>query len=97
MANEQEFLDALAEIGDTTMRLRVLEMTVAAIAARLPQHDFEEIVSMLVFVAKTSDAARDLDEPSSEVPGLTDASHYATEMLERIARSRRAGRGAGHH
>ena len=83
------------------MRLLVLEMTIAAIAARLPQDDLQEVVSMLVFVAKSSEAARDLEEGTSdkgtETPPLVDASHYATEMLQRIAKSRRADRAEGRH
>lgn len=87
-------LDKLApeEIGT---RLLVLEMTIAAIAARLPQVDFEEVVSMLVFVANSSDAARDMENlPGSGVP-LAEAGRYATAMLDRIAASRRSERPSG--
>lgn len=78
-------------------RLLVLEMTIAAVAARLSQADFDEVVSMLVFVAKSSDAARALDEPLGGVPQLAEAGRCATAMLDRIAASRRSGRGAGQH
>ncbi|MBP0443621.1 hypothetical protein J8J14_02420 [Roseomonas sp. SSH11] len=81
----------------TEMRLLVLEMTVAAIAARLPQKDLQEVVSMLVFVAKSSEAARDLEDTPADAPRLVDASHYATEMLDRIAQSRRGERSEGRH
>ncbi|MFT8247165.1 hypothetical protein [Roseomonas sp. BN140053] len=70
-------------------RLLVLEMTIAAIAARLPQDDLAEIVSMLVFVAKTSDAARDLDCVPADTPHVREAGLYAAEMLERISKSRK--------
>ncbi|MFT8247384.1 hypothetical protein, partial [Roseomonas sp. BN140053] len=49
-------------------RLLVLEMTIAAIAARLPKSDLAEVAAMLVFVAKTSDAARDLDGLPADTP-----------------------------
>lgn len=78
--------------GDVGTRLLVLEMTIAAVAARLPPADFEEVVSMLVFVANSSDAAREMENlPGSGVP-LAEAGRYATAMLDRIAASRRAER-----
>ena len=88
--------DGVASGGIGT-RLLVLEMTVAAIAARLPPADFEEVVSMLVFVAKSAEAAQDLEAAAEDAPRLADAGHYATEMLDRIAQSRRGGRTAGRH
>lgn len=70
-------------------------MTIAAIAARLPPPDFEEVVSMLVFVANSADAARDMEGlPVSGAP-LAEAGRHATAMLDRIAASRRAERPAG--
>jgi hypothetical protein len=79
------------------MRLLVLEMTIAAVAARLPQADFEEVISMLVFVANSSQAARDLEGLDMDAPRLADAGRYATDMLERIAQSRRSERSPGQH
>jgi hypothetical protein len=79
------------------MRLRVLEMTIAAIAARLPQPDLEEVVSMLVFIANSSEAAQDLGGVPADASHLEDARRYATDMLDRIARSRRADRASGRH
>ena len=75
-------------------RLMVLEMTVAAIAARLPQKDLEEVVSMLVFVARSSEAAESVaDAPF--LPGeLGAAGRLATAMLDRISKSRRSDRAA---
>lgn len=89
--------DAVIETGPSDMRLLVLEMTIAAIAARLPQADLEEVVSTLVFVAKSSEAARDMEELTEDATRLTDASHHATAMLDRIAHSRRADRTPGRH
>ncbi|WP_424140746.1 hypothetical protein [Roseomonas chloroacetimidivorans] len=79
---------------DSAMRLMVLEMTIAAIAARLPPDDLEEIASLLVFIAKGSDAASDLTGLSGRAPSLNSAGYFATEMLERIARSRKPKRDA---
>ncbi|HEY8609815.1 MAG TPA: hypothetical protein VIL69_00830 [Roseomonas sp.] len=78
--------------GDTAMRLMVLEMTVAAIAARLPRADLDEIASLLVFVAKGSDATGDLANSPEDSPDLIWAGHHATKLLERIAISRKPGR-----
>ena len=85
------------ELGASDMRLLVLEMTIAAIAARLPQRDLEEVVSTLVFVAKSSEAARDIEDLPEDTARLADASRYATAMLDRIANSRRADRTPGRH
>jgi hypothetical protein len=75
-----------------SVRLLVLEMTLAAIAARLPQRDLEEIVSLLVFIAKGSDAARDLTGVPDSSKELIAAGHYAVEFLERISSSRMSDR-----
>ncbi|WP_338662131.1 hypothetical protein VQH23_18120 [Pararoseomonas sp. SCSIO 73927] len=96
--SSQAELPSFDTAEDAEVRLLVLEMTVAAIAARLPQIDFEEVVSMLVFVAKSSEAAAGgMAELPSGAPRLHDASHYATRMLDRIATSRRAPRTPGRH
>ena len=75
MASSRDETEAPPDGGIASMRLLVLEMTVAAIAARLPKEDLQEIVSMLVFVAKSSEAARDLadlveslDAPAAKLP-----------------------------
>jgi hypothetical protein len=81
--------------GDIAMRLMVLEMTVAAIAARLPKDDLDEIASLLVFIAKGSDAAGDLSNAPADASSLARASHHAAELLERIAISRKPGRNSG--
>ncbi|HEY8612966.1 MAG TPA: hypothetical protein VIL69_16975 [Roseomonas sp.] len=97
MATDEDVIEPLAEAGATSMRLLVLEMTVAAIVARLPRADFEEVVSMLVFIAKSSEATRDLENLPADAPRLDDARRYATAMLDRIAKSRRAERTPGCH
>lgn len=80
---------------ETAMRLHVVEMTVAVIAARLPKADLEEVASLLVFVAKCAEGATDLTNASPDQPNLALAGHYATEMLDRISKVRRSGRSAG--
>lgn len=80
---------------ETAMRLHVMEMTVAVIAARLPKADLEEVASLLVFVAKCADGATDLTNLQPNQPNLSLAGHYATEMLERISKVRRSSRSSG--
>jgi hypothetical protein len=74
------------------MRLMVLEMTIAIIAARLPKGDMEEVASALVFVAKCSNAASEMASLPPDSGKLELASHYATEMLERMTKVRRSTR-----
>lgn len=73
------------------IRLQVLELVVATIAARLPRKDMEEVASVLVFVANASDAASvltTLADPAK--PALVQ--HYAIEMLNRMTKVRRKPR-----
>ncbi|WP_376098879.1 hypothetical protein ACE7GA_09695 [Roseomonas sp. CCTCC AB2023176] len=79
--------------GDLQTRLHVLEMTVAAIAARLPKADLQEVVALLVFVAKGADAATQLEQPPDDTALLEEAASHATRMLDRIAKSRASERG----
>ncbi|WP_426955618.1 hypothetical protein [Muricoccus radiodurans] len=76
-------------------RLRVLEMTLAAVVARLPQADLEEIASLLVFISNSSDAAQDLQADTDAASDLGEVREYATALLDRIARSRGVGRATG--
>ncbi|WP_426955036.1 hypothetical protein [Muricoccus radiodurans] len=76
----------------TDMRMLVLETAVAVIAARLPRNDFEELVSVLVMIARGPDAFRDEEELSAEITNLTDAAAHATALLERISKVRRSER-----
>lgn len=89
--------DTVVEHSASDMRLLVLEMTIAAVAARLPQRDLEEVVATLVFVSKSSEAAQELEDVPEEAARLIDASHHATAMLDRISKSRRADRAPGRH
>ena len=77
---------------DLGTRLHVLEMTLAAVAARLPKKDLEEVAAMLVFVAKGADAASQLEQPPSDTMLLEEAARHATRMLDRISRSRASER-----
>ncbi|WP_426959753.1 hypothetical protein [Muricoccus radiodurans] len=77
---------------DLAMRLHVLEMTVAAIAARLPKPDLDEVASLLVFVARGAEAASDVEGLPPDLPVLGAAGRSATRMLERIAHSRASHR-----
>ena len=84
---------ANAEPGDDLgTRLHVLEMTVAAVAARLPKKDLEEVAAMLVFVAKGADAAARLEQPPGDMVVLEEAARHATRMLDRISKSRASER-----
>ncbi|WP_198384801.1 hypothetical protein [Roseomonas sp. KE2513] len=73
------------------IRLQVLELVVATIAARLPKEDVEEVVSVLVFVANASDAASTLGAFADPTRSAL-AQHYATEMLQRMTKVRRRKR-----
>jgi hypothetical protein len=73
------------------IRLQVLEMVVATIAARLPKRDMDEVASVLVFVANASDAASVLGT-FADPAKPTLAQHYATEMLYRMTKVRRKAR-----
>jgi hypothetical protein len=76
------------------MRLMVLEMLVALIAARLPQRDLEEVVGMLVFVANASQETSEHDVMADSTR-LAQAQRYATEMLDRMSKVRKNRRVAG--
>ncbi|WP_426960221.1 hypothetical protein [Muricoccus radiodurans] len=70
-------------------------MAFAAVVARLPQADLEEIASLLVFIAQGSDAAQDLQADADDPSDLNEVRQCATALLERIARSRGADRAVG--
>lgn len=80
---------------DADLRLNVLEMTIAAIAAQLPDHAFGEIVSLLVFIAKGGDAASAASPMPLAGSRAEAAGAHATRMLEVIAKARRPGRPHG--
>jgi len=81
-----------ADATSLAHRLSVLEMTIAAVAARLPPDDRAEIAAMLVFVAKGSDAAAAVSVAcdNGDVQGRS-FGEYAVDMLERIEHSRKSG------
>jgi hypothetical protein len=81
-----------SDLAALAMRLSVLEMAFAQSAARLPQGDLEAVVSLLVFVAKGTAAAEDLDWVPADAPNLALAQQHATALLERILASRRTDR-----
>lgn len=70
------------------MRLSLLEMLVALIAARLPKEDLDEVVGLLVFVANASRKASDNHMPA-DLTKLASAQRYATEMLDRMTKVRK--------
>lgn len=49
--------------GSFAMRLTLLEMLVALMAARLPKEDLDEVVGLLVFVANASREASETHTP----------------------------------
>ncbi|WP_376096732.1 hypothetical protein ACE7GA_05415 [Roseomonas sp. CCTCC AB2023176] len=76
--------------SEADLRLHVLEMTVACLAAQLPERSLEEVVSLLVFVAKGADSVA---EVHPEVRGaIGSAGHHAAALLDRIAKARRVAR-----
>lgn len=79
-------------VAPDLMRLHVLEMTVAAVAARLPEEDFFEVVSLLVFVARGADAMRDGGLIPTDAEVAEGAATAAADLLARMARVRRKGR-----
>ncbi|MCK8786465.1 hypothetical protein M0638_18985 [Roseomonas sp. NAR14] len=70
----------------------VLEMSVAALIAQLPQASLEEVVGMLSFVAGAAEEAEDVAVPAGEEQ-LAQIRHWAHEMLGRVMVSRKASRG----
>lgn len=95
MTSENEVFPQIEDDGDLRTRLQVLEMTVAAVAARLPTSDMQEVAAMLVFVAKGADAASQMEQPLADTVVLAEAARHATRMLDRIARSRASERSYG--
>ncbi len=87
------YVPNMMTITDNEARFLVLEMTVGALVAQLPQVSLEEVVSMLAFVAGlTEDAENLVDGPGEEQ--LARVRHYANEMLSRAMASRKPDRPA---
>ena len=90
---EPDEILTMEEVPDEfSVRIHVMEMTLAAIAARLPKNDLQEVVSMLVFVAKGPETAAAMGNPPQEMQILESAGRWATLMLDRISRSRGSDR-----
>jgi len=80
----------IQDLSSADARLIVLEMSVAALIAQLPQRSLDEVASMLCFVA---DATDDVEEMTAAVDGgLGHIRHWADEMLYRVMVSRKAAR-----
>lgn len=72
-------------------RLLVLEMSVAALIAQLPQPSLGEVAGMLCFVAGVTEEASEI-APRIGERQLGYVRHWAGEMLDRVMASRKASR-----
>ena len=79
------------DLSSAEARLLVLEMSVAALIAQLPQPSLEEVASMLCFVANTTEEAEEFTTPAGDRQ-LGYVRHWASEMLHRVMISRKAPR-----
>ena len=79
------------DLSLTDARFLVLEMSVAALIAQLPQQSLDEVASMLCFVADVTEDTEELAQDSGE-ERLGYVRHWASEMLNRIMVSRKASR-----
>ncbi len=78
-------------LSSAEARLLVLEMSVAALIAQLPQHSLEEVASMLCFVADTTEDAEEFTAAAGDRQ-LGYIRHWASEMLHRVMISRKGSR-----
>ena len=79
------------DLSLTDARFLVLEMSVAALIAQLPQQSLDEVASMLCFVADVTEDTEEL-APDSGEEQLGYIRHWASEMLNRVMVSRKASR-----
>ena len=79
------------DLSSADARLLVLEMSVAALIAQLPQPSLEEVASMLCFVANTTEEAKEFTTPAGDRQ-LDHVRHWASEMLHRVMVSRKGPR-----
>lgn len=79
------------DLSSAEARLLVLEMSVAALIAQLPQQSLEEVASMLCFVADTSEDAEEFATAAGDRQ-LGYVRHWASEMLHRVMVSRKGSR-----
>lgn len=79
------------DLSSAEARLLVLEMSVAALIAQLPQQSLEEVASMLCFVADTTEDAEEFTTALGDQQ-LGYIRHWASEMLHRVMISRKGSR-----
>ncbi len=79
------------DLSSADARLLVLEMSVAALIAQLPQQSLEEVASMLCFVADTTEDAEEFTASVGD-RHLGYIRHWASEMLNRVMVSRKGSR-----
>lgn len=72
-------------------RLQILEISVAALIAQLPQSALEEVIGLLTYVAGISDEAAHVAGSDAAI-SCGHVRHWAEEMVERIVTSRKSGR-----
>jgi len=77
------------DFSSTDARLLILEMSMAALIAQLPQQSLEEVVSMLHFVAEATEDAEEITT-TAEGRQLGYVRHWACEMLARVLVSHKA-------
>lgn len=79
------------DLSSAEARLLILEMSVAALIAQLPQQSLEEVASMLCFVADTTEEAEEFTAGVGDRQ-LGYVRHWASEMLHRVMVSRKGSR-----
>jgi len=81
------------DLSSAEARLLVLEMSIAALIAQLPQPSLEEVAGMLCFVANTTEEAEEFTSATGNRQ-LGFVRHWASEMLHRVMISRKGSRTA---
>ena len=79
------------DLSSADARLLVLEMSVAALIAQLPQPSLEEVAGMLCFVANATEDAEEFTAAAGDKQ-LGYIRHWASEMLHRVMVSRKGSR-----
>ena len=79
------------DLSSAEARLLVLEMSIAALIAQLPQPSLEEVAGMLCFVANTTEEAEEFTSAAGNQQ-LGFVRHWASEMLHRVMISRKGSR-----
>ena len=78
-------------LSSADARLKVLEMSVAALIAQLLPKSLEEVTCMLCFVAGATEDAEEITSAAGN-EHLGHVRHWACEMLARVMSSRKASR-----